>query len=103
MSFSDALDRVAKEAFTRILDKAVNVAFETAPYDLGPLRDAIVATPIQHNGTMFTSEIDYGEPDVERQRGYYPGVLEFDPKYNHEGFVEDTVDQIANAIRTEIF
>lgn len=103
MSFSDALDRVAKDAFERIVDKALDVTFETAPYDLGPLRDAIVATPIQHSGTLFTSEIDYGDPDVERQRGYYPGVLEFDPKYNHEGFVEDTVEQIAKAITTEIF
>jgi hypothetical protein len=97
-----AIAAIAKQKLQDLADQGAEVAYEMAPFDLGPLREAIHATPVTQSGDMLTCAIEYGDPVVDRPRGYYPGVLQEDPLYGHVEFVNKAAEAIARHIQGEI-
>lgn len=94
MSIRQALEELVREALDERAERAAEVAYAEAPYDLGPLREAIVAIPSVVEGDSVTAYVEYGDPEVDRPRGYYPGVLQNDPKYGHYQFAEEAIEVI---------
>lgn len=98
MSIQNRLREIAEERLGRATTGAKAIAYEESPLDLGPLREAIeVIDPIWEGNTLV-SGIEWAAPDVVRQRGYYPGVLDKDPRYGHANFV----NEIAGVIEREL-
>jgi hypothetical protein len=98
MSISNRLKEIAEERLGRATTGAKAIAYEESPLDLGPLREAIeVLDPIWQGNTLV-SGIEWAAPDVVRQRGYYPGVLQNDARYGHQNFVNEIAGSIEKAL-----
>jgi hypothetical protein len=98
MSIQSRLKEIAEERLGRATTGAKAIAYEESPLDLGPLREAIeVLDPIWQGNTLI-SGIEWAAPDVIRQRGYYPAVLQHDNKYGHANFVNEIAGEIEKAL-----
>jgi hypothetical protein len=98
MSITNRLREIAEERLGRATTGAKAIAYEESPLDLGPLREAIEVLDPTWQGNTLISGIEWAEPDVIRQRGYYPGVLDKNARYGHAGFVSE----IAGVIEQEL-
>jgi hypothetical protein len=98
MSIEQRLKEIAETRLGIACAGAREIAYQSSPLDLGPLRDAIVVLDPLWEGNTIVSGIEWGAPDVTRQRGYYPGVLNMDARYGHAGFVTEIADEIKAAL-----
>lgn len=98
MSIKSRLKAIAEERLSRVVAGALPIAYAASPYDLGPLREAIA--PIEQNwqGDTLVSGLEWQSPDVVRERGYYPGVLQRDDRYGHAGFINEIADDLRAAL-----